>query len=196
MTRFAAASQVLLSRDRLQVIGIDATRVAAQMVDLEPFGDRAAQELPCDSMRSRVFAVTPDVAISGADLVGRPQPARRGLFDVCPEPGIDGMGRSVLLRGQFAQCGDSFGAVVRVGPQFAHPRAEGVLRAWSSVSGGGRPADLLTALGVLLNGTLTKALDRAVTALRRSRPERLAAVRAGVFGHHKDYNVIADAVTL
>lgn len=78
---------VLGLRDWFQVVGVDADPVTAEVVELQPFGDRATQLLPDPAMRLPSAAVLTYVAVaSGADLP-EPEPAPRvRLHD--PRPGI------------------------------------------------------------------------------------------------------------
>lgn len=81
-----AAPRVDGWRDRLQVIGIDAGPIAAQVVEDQPFGDGAYEQLPCDAMRPEILAAEHEASIAIEPRHSRPLPADSAHIDLGEEP--------------------------------------------------------------------------------------------------------------
>lgn len=76
--------------DDLQVGGIHAARVAAEMIEMHACGDRAAQQFPCDSVRAQhapCRRLGLDDAVTERHSRAAPRPALARLIrrDVAPE---------------------------------------------------------------------------------------------------------------
>lgn len=70
-----AATNVLCMCDRLQVRDLTAGRLAAEMIKLEPLGDRPVLSLPFDHVHVTSPAVDPTLAISKVILPSLPDAA-------------------------------------------------------------------------------------------------------------------------
>ncbi len=82
-----AAQDVGPVRDRFEVIGVHATSVAAQVVNHESVGDRAAQRLVRDAVRVQRAPVDPNLPVAvGLDVPGPLPAAALGVADLVEEP--------------------------------------------------------------------------------------------------------------
>lgn len=84
-----ASKNVLVDGDRLEVFGVDAQPVLAEMVKGEPRWDRADEQLVGDSMCEVAFTVEPEMAVGSASAA-LPDPAIVNPFDLSQET-LDGV---------------------------------------------------------------------------------------------------------
>jgi hypothetical protein len=82
------AADVLGCRDGLQVVWVDASFVLAEVVEREPFGDRADKQFVGNAMGSELFVSDSKGPITTLVLVPStgPFPTLSGLIDKRPEP--------------------------------------------------------------------------------------------------------------
>ena len=81
------SSDILLRGDRFEVIRIDAVPDAAQMVELESFGDRANHPLVGHTVSgSNIVRPDSEQAVALPSDAPIPQPALRCFLDLDPEP--------------------------------------------------------------------------------------------------------------
>jgi hypothetical protein len=85
--RAFATQDILAMRDRLEMRRIDAGGVAAEMVERQPFRDRADEQAIGSTVRTFELAVKPEGAVPVLRVDSAlPQPARLSLLDLQPEP--------------------------------------------------------------------------------------------------------------
>jgi hypothetical protein len=77
-----APERVLAFRDRLKVSGIDASPVAAEMVDVQPVRNGSDEQFVSHPVRFDELPVTPYVSIAPHVTAGGPFPTARGHYFV------------------------------------------------------------------------------------------------------------------
>lgn len=73
-------------RHQLQMVGIDASRDATQVINIHPIQHWADECFVRETMSGHNAAAIPKHAVTKRDVCGSPQPASVGLADFGPEP--------------------------------------------------------------------------------------------------------------
>lgn len=70
-----AAARVLLSGYWFQVGRIDTGGITAEMINMEPIGDRPNEQFVCETVRTRMSAIQGELAVAGGVSRSDPRPA-------------------------------------------------------------------------------------------------------------------------
>lgn len=112
------SGQVLRVRHGLKVLRVDAATVAAEMIDHQPFGDRADVTLVGETMSREGSAVVDEVPISrSASTRSCPLPTRLALSDVVAPAVLDRHHARRCIGGEYVSSNPQPGVVHRTHPQ-------------------------------------------------------------------------------
>jgi hypothetical protein len=120
----SSAQDVYPGSNWLKMGGVDASAVPAQVVDGEPFGDRADGHFVSPAVRRRAYRITKAPVPVFVTIAG-PVPTGTGYLNLAPEPTLDGGFRAAAGKHNVRASLPSPPGVVRAAP----PPPDGKFRA-------------------------------------------------------------------